>query len=91
MWHASVSGSAFSYDWADLVLQGVGSALLGEWSMNFNTGAGVHLRRRCTAKEQKIVGAPKDIRQDEKLMAKRWSQLSDHSKSLFLDFGLEFE
>lgn len=45
---------------AEKCLVGVGDAALGEWKDW--TGTAYHIRRRLSAREQKIVGDVKDIR-----------------------------
>jgi hypothetical protein len=66
VWHASVAGSlikAVLESEAERQLAGVGDAPLGEWREVGQKA--VHIRRRLTAREQRLVGPVMDIRRSD--------------------------
>ena len=66
VWHASVAGSlvkAVLESEAERQLAGVGDASLGEWREV--TAKAVHIRRRLTEREQRLVGPVLDIRRSD--------------------------
>ncbi len=67
VWHASVAKAGLAFprkleDMARRALEGVGDASLGEWREQRPDGRCVHVRRRLSTAEAKLIRDPRDIR-----------------------------
>lgn len=81
VWHASVAahgGADPSYREVILrrALDGVGDASRGEW-IDANPRA-VHIRRRLSESEDRIVGPVKDVRGNPIEVERRWARVQLH-------------